>query len=62
MPLPLFAVLADAWHWVVHVVERMGDVSPYWLVLALTLKTGESALIGMVWRNILRASYPSSAV
>jgi uncharacterized membrane protein YbhN (UPF0104 family) len=37
-------------------------VSPYWLVLALALKTGESALIGLVWRNILRASYPRSGV
>src|SRR5262249_62287368 len=30
--------------------------------LALALKTGESALIGVVWRNILRASYPKSGV
>lgn len=37
-------------------------MSPYWLVLALALKTGESALIGLVWRNILRASYPKSGV
>jgi uncharacterized membrane protein YbhN (UPF0104 family) len=58
----LATVLGDVWHWVVHVVERMGDISPYWLVLALTLKTGESALIGLVWRNILRASYPKSGV
>jgi hypothetical protein len=58
----LATVLGGVWHWVVHVVERMGDISPYWLVLALTLKTGESALIGLVWRNILRASYPKSRV
>jgi uncharacterized membrane protein YbhN (UPF0104 family) len=58
----LAAVLSDVWQWVVHVFERMGDVSPYWLVLALALKTGESALIGLVWRNILRASYPRSGV
>lgn len=56
------SVLANAWHWAVHVVERMGDVSPYWLVAALALKTGESAFIGLVWRNILRASYPKSGV
>jgi uncharacterized membrane protein YbhN (UPF0104 family) len=54
------AVLGDVWRWVVHVFERMGDISPYWLVLALALKTAESALIGLVWRNILRASYPKS--
>jgi hypothetical protein len=28
------------------------------LLLALALKTGESALIGLGWRNILRAAYP----
>jgi uncharacterized membrane protein YbhN (UPF0104 family) len=61
-PVFLAALLPDAWHWVVHVVERMSDISPYWLALALGLKTGESALIGLVWRNILRASYPSSGV
>jgi uncharacterized membrane protein YbhN (UPF0104 family) len=40
----------------------MADVSPYWLAAALALKTAESALIGLVWRNILRASYPRSGV
>jgi uncharacterized membrane protein YbhN (UPF0104 family) len=49
-------------HWLAHVFERMADVSPYWLALALALKTGESALIGLVWRNILRASYPQSGI
>jgi hypothetical protein len=58
----LATVLGDVWQWAVHVFERMGDMSPYWLALALTLKTGESALIGLVWRNILRASYPRSGV
>jgi uncharacterized membrane protein YbhN (UPF0104 family) len=58
----LATVLGDVSHWVVDVVERIGDMSPYWLALALTLKTGESALIGLVWRNILRASYPGSGV
>lgn len=62
MAAVLAAVLGDVWHWAVHVVERMGDLSPYWLVLALALKTGESAMIGLVWRNILRASYPKSGV
>jgi uncharacterized membrane protein YbhN (UPF0104 family) len=61
--LPLVAaVLGDVWHWTVRVFERMGDVSPFWLVLALVLKTGESACIGLAWRNILRASYPKSGV
>lgn len=48
------------WNWVVGVVERIGDVSIYWLVLALALKTAESAFIGLGWRNILRAAYPNS--
>jgi uncharacterized membrane protein YbhN (UPF0104 family) len=60
--LLIAGVLGDAWHWVEHVFQRIGDMSPYWLVLALALKTGESALIGLVWRNILRASYPKSGV
>lgn len=54
--------LGDLGHWFARVVERIGDMSPYWLVFALGLKTGESALIGLVWRNILRAAYPKSAV
>ena len=33
---------------------------PYWLVLALALKTAESAFIGLGWRNILRAAYPKA--
>ena len=60
--LLIFGALGGVWRWVAHVFERIGDLSPYWLVLALTLKTGESALIGLVWRNILRASYPKSGV
>ncbi len=32
----------------------------YWLIVALALKTVESALIGLAWRNILRAAYPNS--
>ena len=57
--VPLFAnVAGDFWNWVVGVFERIGDVSIYWLVLALALKTAESALIGLGWRNILHAAYP----
>jgi uncharacterized membrane protein YbhN (UPF0104 family) len=55
-------VLGDFWHWVVGVFARIGDISPYWLVLGLALKTAESALIGLVWRNILHASYPKDPV
>jgi uncharacterized membrane protein YbhN (UPF0104 family) len=61
-PGVLANILGDLWHWVVGVSERIGDISPYWLVLALALKTTESALIGVVWRNILRASYPKNPV
>jgi uncharacterized membrane protein YbhN (UPF0104 family) len=46
------------WNWIGDVLGRIGDVSVYWLVLALLLKTAESALIGLTWRNILRAAYP----
>ena len=58
----LVAVLGGLRHWIAEVVERIGDLSPYLLVLALALKTGESGLIGLAWRNILRASYPESEV
>lgn len=51
-------VAAELWDWGVGVVARIGDVSPYWLVLAVALKTAESAFIGLGWRNILRAAYP----
>jgi hypothetical protein len=34
-------VLNDLWNWVVGVFELIGDVSVYWLVLALALKTAE---------------------
>lgn len=53
-------LLAQFWDWVAGVFGRIGDVSIYWLVLALALKTAESALIGVGWRNILRAAYPDS--
>jgi uncharacterized membrane protein YbhN (UPF0104 family) len=55
-------VLHDLWQWVAGVFGRIGDVSIYWLVLALALKTAESALIGLSWRNILRAAYPKSGL
>jgi uncharacterized membrane protein YbhN (UPF0104 family) len=55
-------VLANLGSWIVNVFERIGDISWYWLVLALALKTGESMLLGVGWRNILRAAYPKSRV
>jgi uncharacterized membrane protein YbhN (UPF0104 family) len=58
----LAGVFGDLWNWVVGVVERIGDVSPYWIVLALGLKTCESALLGLTWRNILRAAYPKGGL
>jgi hypothetical protein len=51
-------VLGDLWNWVAGVFGRIGDLSIYWLVLALALKTAESAFIALCWRNILRAAYP----
>src|ERR1051326_239808 len=53
-------MLASLWHWAAGVFGHIGDVSPYWLALALALKTGESALLGLTWRNILRAAYPKA--
>ncbi len=53
-------MLGGLWHWTAGVFGHIGDVSPYWLALALTLKTAESALIGLGWRNILRAAYPKA--
>jgi uncharacterized membrane protein YbhN (UPF0104 family) len=58
---PLLAgVFARFWHWVAGVFGRIGDISVYWLLLALALKTAESALIGVGWRNILDAAYPQA--
>jgi uncharacterized membrane protein YbhN (UPF0104 family) len=54
----LAGVLGHFWGWLTDVVARIGDVSFYWLLLALALKTGESAFIGLGWRNILDAAYP----
>jgi uncharacterized membrane protein YbhN (UPF0104 family) len=51
-------VLGDLWHWVGGVFGHISDVSIYWLLVALALKTAESALIGLGWRNILNAAYP----
>lgn len=53
-------VLGSVTDWVADVIHRIGDVPVYWLVLALALKTIESALIGLTWRNILRAAYPKA--
>jgi uncharacterized membrane protein YbhN (UPF0104 family) len=58
MLLLFAAIIGDLWNWVAGVFGRIGDVSVYWLVLALALKTAESAFIGLGWRNILRAAYP----
>lgn len=55
-------VLDQFWHWVAGVFGHIGDMSIYWLVLALALKTAESAFIGLSWRNILRAAYPKSGL
>ena len=55
-------VLGDLWGWIAEVVGRIGDMSVYWLVLALGLKTVDSGFIGLAWRNILRAAYPGSNV
>jgi uncharacterized membrane protein YbhN (UPF0104 family) len=55
-------VVANLWSWLGDVVGRIGDVSVYWLLLALALKTSESAFIGLGWRNILRAAYPRSPI
>ena len=54
--------LGDLWSWVTGVFGRVGDISIYWLLAALALKTAESALVGVSWRNILIAAYPRSRV
>jgi hypothetical protein len=53
-------VLGNVWGWISEVFGRIGDVSFYWLLLALALKTAESALIGLGWRNILDAACPNA--
>jgi uncharacterized membrane protein YbhN (UPF0104 family) len=55
-------VLAQFWDWLAGVFGRIGDISIYWLVLALALKTAESALIGVTWKNILHAAYPKAGL
>ncbi len=55
-------MLDGLWHWTAGVFGHIDDVSPYWLALALALKTAESALIGVGWRNILRAAYPKAKI
>jgi uncharacterized membrane protein YbhN (UPF0104 family) len=55
-------VLGDLWGWVGGVFGRIGDVSFYWLLLALALKAAESAFIGLGWRNILHAAYPRAGL
>src|SRR6476619_8300926 len=62
MGMVLASVLGDLWDWVAGVFTRIGDVSPYWLIVALALKTCESALLGLTWRNILRAAYPKGGL
>jgi uncharacterized membrane protein YbhN (UPF0104 family) len=54
--------MGHLWHWITDVFGRIGDVSVYWLILALALKTAESAFIGLGWRNILRAAYPDGSL
>jgi uncharacterized membrane protein YbhN (UPF0104 family) len=54
------SVLGQFWDWVAGIFSRIGDVSVYWLLLALALKTAESALIGVTWKNILHAAYSRS--
>jgi hypothetical protein len=56
----LASVLSDLRDWVGGVLDRIGEVPIPWLLVALGLKTVESALIGLTWRNILRAAYPKS--
>jgi uncharacterized membrane protein YbhN (UPF0104 family) len=53
-------MLDNLWHWTAGVFGHIGDISPYWLVLALALKTAESAFLALGWRNILRAAYPKA--
>jgi hypothetical protein len=53
---------ADLGSWIAAVFERIGDIPVSWLLLALGLKTAESAFIGLAWRNILRAAYPRSGL
>jgi uncharacterized membrane protein YbhN (UPF0104 family) len=62
MPSVLFTIVVEAWGWASSVPARVGDVPPTLLALGLALRTAESALGGLVWRNILRAAYPTSRV
>jgi len=37
----LASIFGDLWNCIAGVFERIGDVSPWWLVVALALKTCE---------------------
>jgi len=60
--LVIAGVLGDIWGWVAGVFGRIGDLSIYWLLLALALKTAESVFIAVGWRNILHAAYPQAGL
>src|ERR1044071_9148458 len=53
-------MLGNLWHWTAGVFGHIGDISPYWLVLALALKTAESAFLALGWRDTPRAAYPKA--
>src|ERR1043166_1784011 len=55
-------VVCYLWGRVADVFGRIGDLSVYWLLLALALKTAESVFIAVGWRNILHAAYPRAGL
>ncbi len=62
MPSLLLTVVVEVWGWASSVPDRVGDMPPTLLALGVALRTAESALLGLVWRNVLRAAYPQSRV
>ena len=60
--IALASVLGDLWNWVEGVFGRIGDLSFYWLVLALGLKTCRVRVHRARVADILRAAYPNSAL
>jgi uncharacterized membrane protein YbhN (UPF0104 family) len=62
MPSLLLTVVVEVWGWASTVPDRVGDMPPTLLALGLALRTAESAFVGLVWRNVLRAAYPKSRV
>jgi uncharacterized membrane protein YbhN (UPF0104 family) len=54
--------LGDLAGWFGSVWDQIGTIDLRYIVLACIMQAGQTVLIGLSWRNILRASFPHSEV